>query len=864
MTEKDGSTATRAGAHPFALTATATFNAHGSGEDRLPDGDVRDLRMVLPLGLVGTPALRPGCSHFQYVNDDCPLGSALGTLEVRARVNSSGGSTPVLIQAPVYNLDPVPGVGAELGVRPRALGSTFPLIFRLGVETRAPYSLAASVADVPQALAVLGLQIVLWGSPADPAHDPYRGECASSFVPGAESFEPMSSGSCPLAHDSGFPLLSKPTFCSATTARIEATSWSSDRSTADVAVQASTGCSDLPFEPSVSAAPTSRNANSPTGLDLGLEQPAAGLLSSDRLAEALIDRASFSLAPGITVNPPAAAGLGYCSSEQLSTEALNASSPGGCPTDSEIGAADVRTPLVDGLVHGSLYLAEPSDPFDGRFALYLVLRNPERGIFVVQPIQVSADPVTGQLAATVTGVPKLPLERVELHIDSGSRGPLATPHVCGKHSFTSSLEPSSGNPAATGVEVETFSIDDNCPDGFRPKLDLGAGSRTAGSPTNVGIDLSISSSEPSPAAIRLELPKGIAADFRAVPTCSEASVGKGGCSSQSRIGSVRVAVGAGPEPLWVPAARAPAGDVFLAGPYEGAPYSLLLELPANAGLFDLGRVVLRAPLSIDPASGRATIEIGDIPQILAGIPLRYREIRVDLDRPGFLRNPTSCAPGAISGTATSATDGTVARLRSRFQATGCKRLRFKPRLAVGLSGALARNGHPALRAVLRTVPDEAGIAAASFTTPSGELLDFHHLPPLCPRRLPAGGCSDASRFGQVRLFSPFLSRPLAGPIFLREPESGLPGLLADLRGGGIHLSLQGHTSASGGTLRFGFQSFPDFPISKAVITLPGGPRGLLVNSKPLCGRRPRAVVQLSGQNGRQRRLGPALKLHGRC
>jgi len=857
-TEIDETPTEQAGAHPFALSASAIFNAPSPGAAGLPS-TVKELRILLPPGLSGFPSLRPACSRSEFVDESCASNAAVGTVELLELKKDD--ARPTLIQAPVYNLDPRPGVGAELGM-PVISKSGIRMTVRLGIATDAPNAAFASFTAVSPDVSIVGLQLVLWGNPDDPAHDPYRGECASAFVPDRETFEPLSSGSCPLEHDSGVPLLSMPASCSASTARFDATSWSSENGFAVVEQPALSGCENLPFSPVLSAAPTTRLASFPTGLNVQLDVPDEGRLVVDQLASALLERAAFAFPSGMGINPPFAEGLGYCTPAELAAETPSASPAEGCPPRSRVATAEATTPLFSGSMEGTIYLGEPDNSFDGRFTLYLVLKAAARGVAIVQPIQVSADPETGQLNATVRKVPQLPLEHLELHFVSDSRGPLATPPECGKHSFSSSLEPSSGNPATTGVE--TFSIDDNCPEGFRPRLDLGVGSRTAGSSTNLGIDLSISSYEPSPAAIRFELPKGIAADFRAVPRCSEASAGNGGCPSQSRIGSVRVAVGAGPEPLWVPAARAPGGDVFLAGPYEGAPFSLLLELPANAGPFDLGQVVLRAPLSIAPASGRATIKIGDIPQILAGIPLRYREIRVDLDRPGFLRNPTSCAPGAIAGTATSATDGTVARIRSRFQATGCTRLRFKPRLAVGLSGALARNGHPALRAVLRATPNEAGIAAASFTTPSGELLDFHHLPPLCPRRLPAGGCPDASRFGQVRLFSPFLSGPLSGPIFLREPESGLPGLLADLRGGGIHLSLQGHTSTSAGSLRFGFQSFPDFPISKAVITLPGGPRGLLVNSKPLCGRRPRAAVLLSGQNGRQRHLRPALKLRGRC
>jgi hypothetical protein len=208
--------------------------------------------------------------------------------------------------------------------------------------------------------------------------------------------------------------------------------------------------------------------------------------------------------------------------------------------------------------------------------------------------------------------------------------------------------------------------------------------------------------------------------------------------------------------------------------------------------------------------------------------------------------------------------GGVAPLLARYQLGGCAQLRFKPTLALGLSGALARNGHPALRAALRSRRGEAGIKNATFTLPAGQLLDLHHLRALCARNLPPERCPRASRLGHVRLLSPSLDHPLEGPIYLREPRHRLPDLIADLRSGPLRILLRGHIAAPRGRSRFRLRALPDVPLSKAVITLAGGRRGILVNSEPLCGHSHRAEVVIRAHNGTHRRLQPRIRLQGRC
>jgi hypothetical protein len=286
-------------------------------------------------------------------------------------------------------------------------------------------------------------------------------------------------------------------------------------------------------------------------------------------------------------------------------------------------------------------------------------------------------------------------------------------------------------------------------------------------------------------------------------------------------------------------------------------------LPAQAGPFDLGKETLRGALRIDPRSARIKVRFDPLPQILSGLPLDYRAIRLRIDRRGFIQNPTSCTSTKVVGIAT-ADDGSKAPLASPFRVTGCGRMPFQPRLSLRLSGGLARNGHPSLRAVLRMRADEERIGAASLTLPPGELLDFHHLDALCSNRLPPERCPPGSRLGFVRLWSPALDGALEGPVYLREPTDGLPDLLAEVRNGGVHLILHGRTTAPDGRLQILLDSLPDLPLTKAILTLAGGGRGILVNSVTLCDAPRRAETSITSQSGVQQRLQPLLRLGGSC
>jgi hypothetical protein len=817
-----------AGSHPESWTVTLALNASGPPGGESPDGLLKDLRIELPPGLVGTPDLLPRCSREDYLAESCPAATAVGRLGLEI-----AGLEPQ--EAVLYLLEPAPGVAAQLGLHVKK----DPITIDLSLDPAPPHGLVAEIVNAPSAFALLGATMTLEGAPG------------------------------------GAPFLTLPRDCfSPLTTLVAATSWQAPQTwVQDPAPepQGLSDCGSLLYSPELRVDPSTAAAAAPSGLAIDLDAPDPGISTAEGRAAADTRSATLQLPPGMTLNPPVASGLTGCTPGRLAAELPDSDPRTGCPEAAKIGSATVLTPLFDKAIGGDLYLAQPDDPattapgaenpFDSLLALYLVIRDADRGVLLPLPIRVAADPVSGRLTARFEQLPELPLSHLSLRFNSGPRAPLTTPAGCGSHRIDYSLTPSSGNPPVSGRE--TFETTTGCDVAFAPEISVGTASNVAGSAAPFAFDLRNGAGAPNLAGLHLDLPPGLAADFAAVATCPEEAAATAACPPGSRLGSVQIALGAGPEPLWLPSRSGPDAGAYLAGPYGGAPFSLLVSVPATAGPFDLGRVALRAPVRVDPQTSRVSVEISGLPQIRDGIPLHYRALRLVLDRTGFVRNPTSCEPMAIELTAVAAS-GEVATASDRYQAAGCAKLRFRPRLRVSLSGGLGRNRHPRIDLRLATPRGQANLAAATFELPAGELLDTRRIRRLCAAELPER-CPRASRLGQAIVRSPLLRAPLRGPIYLRVPGRRYPDLLADLHGGGVHVLIHGSTgSAGGGRLRLSLAGLPDIPLSQASVTLTGGRHGIVVNSASLCGRTPRASSLLRGHNGRQSALRPRIRLRGRC
>lgn len=861
---------TQAGGHPYTISApiefTSTIGEKETGEAQgapLPSGNMKDIHADLPLGLVGNPSVALRCTELQLTAKPpaCPSDSQVGMVDILSADGSNA-----LFNLPVYNMIPPAGKPAEFGFT--AEGLTVVHVVPK-VRSNGDYGITVSADDiVSQAIPIVGNRLTFWGVPADPSHDSQRrgpgcNGCASGLPEKA--------------------FLSMPTSCAGPiTTTLFADSWQNPGAfvTAAAQNQGIDGCNALDFSPSLEARPTTTAADSPSGLDVDLHIPQ----NDDPLgtAEAHLRDTEITLPEGLVLNPSSANGLAGCSPEQVDLHGGGATN---CPDASKVGTVEVDTPLVDHPLPGSVYVATPHDnPFDSLVAIYIVVDDGPSGTVIKLAGEVELDPQTGRLSTTVTDAPQLPFEDFKLHFKSGPGAPLRTPALCDTYATTSSLTPWSApdsGPPATPSDSYTINQGPNgtaCAGSEAarpntPSLDAGSVSPIARAFSPVVVNLRRDDGTQQFSAVTLSPPPGLLGKLAGIPYCSDAALGaaaassgkeeqaNSSCPAASQVGTVTAAAGAGPAPYHAP------GKAYLTGPYKGAPYGLAIVTPAVAGPFDLGTIVVRVALRVDPITTRITAVSDPIPTILEGIPLDVRSVQVRLDRPDFTLNGTSCDPSSFTGTLLS-TLGQSAAIASPFQLGECSSLGFKPKLSLRLTGGTRRSDYPALRATLTLPGGSANIAKASVSLPHSEFLAQEHIGTVCTRVQYAAGngggaeCPARSIYGRAKAFTPLLDYPLEGPVYLRANggERELPDLVASL-GGQIQVDVVGFVGADKrtGGLRTVFAGIPDAPVSKFVLEMRGGKKGLLVNSRNICATVSRATALFDGQNGKVADLRPALK-----
>jgi hypothetical protein len=687
----------------------------------------------------------------------------------------------------------------------------------------------------------------------------------------------------------------------------------------DAAAPAVTDCGDLGFAPSVTLEPTkqggasNQEADSPSGLDVELTIPQNDELPFDPPAEGspqldvdqyLADAVAYWKSPagtatshlrdtvvalpeGMTLNPAAADGQGACTMGEIGvTDAASPEPPAirfnnqpvACPDSSKVGEVVVETPLLDEAdwPTGDVYLAkQAANPFGSDFAIYIAVRSPQRGLIVKLAGRVDPDPATGRIVTTFADNPQLPFDRFRLRFKAGPRAPLATPSTCGAHDSAARLTPYSdpGSPVTVSDPFQiTSSPAGGCPasDAQRPlNVGFSAGSTelVAGASSPFTVRLTRPDGNQELDRIEVTTPEGLAAKLAGVPSCSEAGIAQAisrtaagdgakeqaspSCPAASQVGTTTIGAGAGRSPFYV------GGKAYLAGPYKGAPVSLAFVVPAVAGPFDLGVQVVRTALQVNPRTAQVTAVSDKIPTILRGVPLRIRDVRVDLDRPGFTVNPTDCAEQQVTAKVYGAS-GAATSVANRFQIAECARLGFKPKLKLQLKGSTKRGGYPALKATLTARPGDANIARTSVALPHSEFLAQEHIRTICTRvQFAAHACPAGSIYGKATAISPLLDEPLSGPVYLRSSDNPLPDLVAALRGPDdqpIEIELAGRTDSKNEGIRNTFDLVPDAPVSKFTLEMQGGKKGLLLNSTNVCRGTHKATVKFDAQNGRKRQL----------
>jgi hypothetical protein len=871
QTSADGTAATQAGSHPYQLTIDLGFSSKQPEVPLLGVAEPRDTAVDLPPGEILNPnATATRCVEAQLVTYTCPPSSKIGSATVT--VPFFEGSAIGL--SSIYNMVPVPGTPSTFGFDADNLGIFVHIAGSLRSDS--DYGLSGVSREIwaRGVNPLTDVRLAFWSDPSNSGHDATRacGECP----PEAAEEETATALLTIPVQCSGQPIVfgGRADSWEETGKYAHASYESADLAGTPVAIN---GCNQLQYEPSIEAKPTTNLADSPSGLDVDIHQPTNE--DPGGISPAMMKDLRLVLPQGMSVNPSSADGLGACTEAQAHVHSLT---PGECPDDSKLGPAEVITPLLDHPVSGALYLAQPiHNPTGSLIALYLELSDPSTGTVSNLAGKVEADPNTGQLTTVFEENPQLPIEDIKTHLFNGPRAALRTPAACGNYASRADITPWSAPQTAVAHPTDPFAIQANPNGGACPaqgqalpqrsSFTAGTLAPQAGDYSPFVFKLSRQDDTQENRKVDTTLPPGLVAKLAGVPYCPEAGIAKAqarskpnegiierddpSCPASSKVGTVDVAAGAGITPLHTQ------GNAYLAGPYKGAPLSLAVITPAIAGPFDLGTVVVRIALNIDPETAKVSATSDPLPHILYGIPLDVRQIAFQLDRPDFTLNPTSCDPMSITGALTSTT-GQASPLSVPFQVGGCSTLGFKPKLALKLKGGTTRGAHPALSATLTypTTGKYANVKTAQVTLPHSEFLDQAHIGTVCTRvQFAADQCPAKSIYGKATATTPLLSDPLAGPVYLRSSSHELPDLVVALHGQ-VDVVLDGRIDTINGGIRTTFEAAPDAPVSKFTLRMQGGKKGLLVNSTNLC-RRPKAnkaVSLLEAQNGKVFDTEPAL------
>ncbi len=868
---------TRAGGHPYGISTAVFFNTitnpipnKGS---TWPVEPVKDVLVDLPPGLVGDPNATSGvrCTQPQLANSEstdsrplCPSGSQVGVTSIFTADGLVLGN-PI----PVFNVVAPPNVAARFGFN---VGGSVVLL-DASVRTGGSYGVSVNVRNIPEGIAAAGTLLTFWGVPADPSHNAQRA-CPGQSGPAAGG--PICTTDLPLK-----AFLRNPTSCGApgeTTARIDSWTDPGDFKTASFLTHdppafptpagsrgpanSITDCATVPFEPTFSASPRDATAGSPSGFTFDLTLPQTS--NPDQRGTSDLKKAVVTLPVGLRVSPSSAAGLGACAPAQID---LNSAADAACPNSSKIGTVVVTTPLLDEPLTGAVYLAKPHDnPFNTLLSLYVVAKGP--GVVVKLPGRVETDPITGQMTATFDDNPQLPFSNLHLEFKGGPRAPLVNPASCGTYATHAVLTSWSGS---TVVSDSTFAIskDGNgtpcAASQFSPDFEAGASSVEAGKNTTFDLRLSRSDDDQELKTLDVTMPNGLLAKVAGVPLCNADVEGKAGtCSEASRIGDILTGSGAGPNPFYLP------GRVYLTGPYNDGPFGLSIVVPAVAGPFDLGTVVVRASIRLDRRTSQLSVVSDPFPTILEGITLQVRDVRVSVNRSKFMVNPTGCGQKQIRGTVKS-TGGLTANVSSRFQVGGCKKLPLRPRmvLSVGSKGHTGAGSSTPLTARLTQTPGQSNLKTVDVTLP----LSLNALLPVvtnsCTQaEFDANDCEKA-RTGSAVAVTPLLDKPLKGSVYFvkdpKAPRGALPNLVVALRGQ-VDFDLVGKIILPGGVrLETAFRAVPDVPITSFTLKMSTGKHGAVGVAENLCtkkSKRATARVVFTGQNGRVVRSNQRLKIHG--
>jgi hypothetical protein len=888
----DGTLDMQAGSHPYGIFFSFNLDSKQSTQEGLiqAGGNTRNITVSLPPGLVGNPTAVPQCKRADFNQENCDPSTEVGVVVAGI---FGGDPLPEHFAFPVYNVVPPPGVPAAFGF---VLAGN-QVFLEAGVRSGGDYGITVHVHNVTvlqEKLHLLGARVILWGEPSDPSHDEDR--TSKNWDGGACDGAVQSARGLPVGCRSEaphVPFLTLGGSCGgAVSTGLLASTWETGETAAgsflshdaNLNEAGLTGCDHLRFAAAISAQPDTSSADTPAGLTVEVHVPQEGLVTPGALATSNIRDTTVALPSGVVINPGQAAGLQACqvgpTEPQPSGELLHPGrdnlplpgengeeerfdGPAACPNVAKVGEDEIETPLLGKPLKGNVYILQSNPPHlkllvaaSGEGVNLKLVGDVELCETAGQVINGKTCESPGQLITTFTNTPELPFTNFKLSFSGGAQAALDTPTRCGTYTTTSDFTPWSAPAVSDVFPSSSFAITSGpggsaCPSGtlpFGPSLIAGATSPKGGAFTGFSMLLQSGDGQQRIDKLQFKLPQGLSGMLSAVPLCPEPQAAQGTCSSASQIGHSTVASGPGPYPLTIPQPGDPESPIYLTGPYQGAPFGLTIVTHVIAGPFNLGNVITRAKIEVDPHTAQVTVTTDPLPQVIDGVPTDLRLVNAVIDRPGFMFNPTHCAPAAFAGSAWGTPPpgaggpGATAAIASSFDVVGCKGLGFAPKFAVATSGKTSRSKGASLHVHL-TYPQG----------PQGAYANIHSVKVDLPKQLPSrlttlqkactdkqfnenpAACPSESKIGYAVVHTPLLPAPLTGPaIFVSHGDEAFPSLTMVLQGDGVTIDLVGATDIKNGVTSTTFKTVPDQPFSTFELTLPQGKYSALAANGNLC------------------------------
>jgi hypothetical protein len=852
---------TQAAGHPNFGITDFEFKYSESVGVKTPEGSVKDVRVDLPPGLAVNPeATKAQCTDAELELDEekCPAESQVGEDEAIG----TAALTPLLPllkttvteHFPVYNMVRKSGEPARFGVEVNS--ATLKLVGLQGhiylqggiswyreAETSESSGVATGdfheyfkIQNIAQQPEVVESRLIFWGVPQ---------EHSGVGTPTAFLTMPSAAADCAAKQ----------------TTYLHVDSYENPGQFVKYANETpvtATGCDSLAFGPSLALAPgaiekSEAAADQPDGAHVALHIPQT-ITDPAKVNSPDLQATQVTLPEGMTLNPSAANGLQACTGEEIG---LGTNNEIKCPQASEIGTFSVDAPGIPaGSLHGSIYLAnqESQNPESGEeFRFFIAGEATEYGVGLRLEGRVKANSQTGQLTATVGNNPQVPFENFVLDFRGGPRAPLANPLVCASAAPLGALTSYTGRPATSTVLSSPFIAGTGSVCAASAPFALTQSTQstnaTAGAYSPYTFNLTRADGQQYLSQVSTTLPAGLLGDIPSVTLCGEPQAAAGTCPTTSQIGVASVTAGAGTEPFPL------AGNVYLTGPYDGAPYGLSIPVSVVAGPFNLGTVVTRATIKVNPQNARVTVATTNLPTIVGGVPVRLKTLKVDVNRPSFIFNPTYCGALATESTLASTFNATRS-LSTVFPVTGCSSLAFKPTFKVSTSAKTSKKNGASLRVSLTQPAHEANMKSVYVSLPKQLPSRLTTLQKACPEATfganPVNCRKLGSEVGSAVVTTPVLPGQLEGSAYLvSHGGEAFPDLDIVLEGDGVTVVLTGNTKITKGVTSSTFAAIPDVPVSSFVLTLPVGEHSALTADGSLCTKALTVPTTIDAQSGAQ-------------